>query len=169
MQAQLTDDRMVHDGGAAVEAAHVVARPQSSEPLARQGELAHQFHKARVVDIVADGLPEGGDEPFRGARPVLLERLLLGIEEQRPKPVVPGLKARRERDREPVGREHIERAPFHERGNPHARQELVQPCGHAFGLAAPPRPRARACQAEEVFLLELVKAQDPRERFEDLR
>ena len=101
-------------------------------------------------------LPEGGDESFRGTRPVLLKRLLLGIEEQRPETVVPGLKARGERDREPVGCEHIERAPFHERGNLHAGQELMQPRGHAFWLPPPLALRARGGQAEQVFLLELV-------------
>ena len=168
MQAQLADDGMVHGGGAAFEAADVVARPQSPEPLARQGELARQFHESRAVDVVADGLSEGGDESFRGARPVLLERLLLGIEEQRPEPVVPRLKARGERDCEPVGCEHVERAPFHERRNLHAGQELMQPRGHAFRLPAPLLLRARGGQAEEVLLFELVKVQDPRERFEDL-
>jgi hypothetical protein len=73
---------MVHGGGAAVEVADVVARPEGSESFAREGKLADQFHEPRVVDVVADGLPEGGDESLRGARPVLLERLLLGIEEQ---------------------------------------------------------------------------------------
>ena len=82
---------------------------------------------------------------------------------------MPGLKARGERDGELVGGKHVERAPFHERGNLHARQELVQPCGHAFRLPAPLRPGARGGEAEEVFLFELVKVQDPRERLEDLR
>ena len=49
MQAQLADDRMVHGGGAAFEAADVVARPESPEPLTREGELAHQFHESRAV------------------------------------------------------------------------------------------------------------------------
>jgi hypothetical protein len=125
VQLQLTDDGVVHGGGAAFEAADVVARPESAEAFAGEGELAHQFDESRVVDVVADGLSEGGDEPFCRPRPVLLERLLLRIEQQRPETVVPGLKARRERDREPVGCQHIERAPFHERGNLHARQELL--------------------------------------------
>ena len=38
----------------------------------------------------------------------------------------------------------------------------MQPCGHAFGLRAPPPPRARGGQAEEVLLFEFVKVQDPR-------
>ena len=81
---------------------------------------------------------------------------------------MPGLEARGERDREPVGGEHVERAPFHERGNLDARQELVQPRWHAFWLPPPLRPRARGGQAEQVLLFELVEAQDPRERFEYL-
>ena len=143
-------------------------RAQSPESLARESKLTHQFHESRAAGVVTDGLPEGGNESFRGTRPVLLECLLLGIEEQRPQTVVPGLKARRKRDREPVGGKHIERTPFHERGNLHAGQELVQPRGHAFRLPAPLRPRALGAQAEEVLLFELVKVQDPRQRFEYL-
>jgi hypothetical protein len=59
--------------------------------------------------------------------------------------------------------------PFHERGNLHAREQLVQPRGHAFGLSAPLRPGTRGGQAEQELLLDLVEPQDPRERFEDLR
>jgi hypothetical protein len=82
---------------------------------------------------------------------------------------VPGLKARGQRDGEPVGGKHVERATFHERGNLHARQQLVQPCGHVFRLAAPLRPGVRGGEAKQVFLFELVKAQDPRQRSQDLR
>jgi hypothetical protein len=139
---------MVHGGAATVEVADVVAGPEGPESLAREGKLADQFHEPRVVDVVADGLPEGGDESFRGASPVLLELLLLGIEEQGPEPVVPGPKTWGERDRELVGGEHVERAPLHERGNLHARQELVQPRGHAFRLPAPLRPWARGGEAQ---------------------
>jgi hypothetical protein len=82
VQVQLADDGMVHGGGAAFEPADVVTRPQSPESLAREGKLARQFHETRVAGVVTDGLPEGGDESFSRARPVLLERLLLWIQEQ---------------------------------------------------------------------------------------
>ena len=45
----------------------------------------------------------------------------------------------------------------------------MQPRRDAFWLPAPLLLRARGGQAEEVFLFELVKVQDPREGFEDLR
>src|ERR1700690_3316741 len=85
---------MVHGGGAAFGAAGAMAPPKTRDPLAQQGKRPRQFHESGAVDVVADGPSEGGDEPFCGARPVLLKRLLLGIEEQRSEPVVPGLKAR---------------------------------------------------------------------------
>lgn len=100
---------------------------------------------------------------------MLLKRLLLGIEEQRTQAVETGSQARGERDREPIGRQHVERAAFHERGSAHARQELTRPRRGAFGLRAPLHRRARGDQAEQIILFELLEAQDARERGEDLR
>ena len=52
MQVQLTDDGMVHGGGAAFQAADVVARPEGSEPLR---DPAH-FRGAGIIITVSSGI-----------------------------------------------------------------------------------------------------------------
>ncbi len=90
MEAEFTDDGVVDRGRAAVESADVVAGPQGAEPLAGQGEFADEFDEPGVVGVVPDGGAQRGDEIGGGFRPVLLEGLFLGIEEEGTQPVLAG-------------------------------------------------------------------------------
>lgn len=88
VEAEFTDDGVVHRGRAPVQTAHVVAGPQGAERLTAQRELSDELDEPGVVRVVPDRGAQGGDEIGGRLRPVALEGLLLGVEEQGAKPVL---------------------------------------------------------------------------------
>jgi len=65
-----------------------MSRPQRPEPFAAERELAHQLDESRIVDVVPDRASQRSDETLGSLRPVLVERLLLRVQEQRAQAVL---------------------------------------------------------------------------------
>ncbi len=163
MEAEFTDDGMVDRGRAAVETADVVTGPQGAEPLAGQREFADEFDEPGVVGVVADGGAQRGDEIGGGSRPVLLEGLFLGIEEEGTQPVLAGPQPGGEGDGHGVGGQDVERATLDERGDLQVGEQLVHPRRHVLRPHPARRPGPCRGEAEQIRPLDVVEPQDPRE------